>query len=110
MNKENRIKTTLSKCQWEIIYSKFKGVTKESPEKIKKKALQSHITSELKKIATKCDELPDSQPCVECKQQVSVWLSNSSAEDLDYIAKKTGISDPGLIVSKFIINPLLLRD
>jgi len=108
MNKDNRIKATLSKSHWEIVYSKLRGITKNSSDDDKKKAIQSHVISELAKIEIQCNNLPI--PCVECKQQISIGLPISSIESLEYIAQKTGVNDPGLIVSKFIITPLLLKD
>ena len=102
MNKINRIKITLTEQQWKRVQNNIKNLGK--------KDLQSHITSEINQLNKLCNKLEDSKPCVECKQQKIIWLSEYSSEMIDNIAKKTGISNPGLIVSKFIINPLLLKD
>lgn len=102
MSNSQKIKITLTKEQWEIVNDNLK--------KIGAKSIRAHITNELKELANTCKDMNNTTPCIHCKQQKVFWLHDSSTEILEQIAQKTGINHPGLIVSKFIITPLLLKE
>lgn len=104
MKKENRVKITHTKEQWSRIDAALThcGI----------KNIQKHITKELIRIDELIDCKEPVSDCVDCanKEQKIFWLNDSSNELVEKIKQKTGIADASSIISKFIINPLLLLD
>lgn len=98
--KYTRVKASLSKHQWEKIESIIGN---------DKADISKYIIQELKTLEEKCLQLNELQDCVSCQQEKKFTLNPAAQKRIRFLQKKTGIQDPSLIVSRFILMPLLLK-
>lgn len=101
MQKTNRAKITLSSKQWNKIDN---AVIKSG-----KKNIHSYIVSQLHELENLCRDGEDIEIEFAKRQLKIFWLTPSSMDKIEKISCKTGIKDFSTIISKFIINPLLLK-
>lgn len=103
MKKENRVKVTHTNEQWRHIEASLASTGVKN--------MQIHIRKELAKIDRKSVGIEAVSDCDGCmdKQQKIFWLTDSSKAIIERIKSKTGITEGGMIISRLITVPLLVK-